>query len=92
MNRKYDKDFYRKIINKLKFINPNIEISSDFIVGYPGETDRDFYETIDLIEELKFTQSSSFIFSPRPGTKSATQNDKTPLSIKKERLLILQQN
>ena len=91
MNRKYDKDFYRKIINKLKFINPNIEISSDFIVGYPGETDRDFYETIDLIEELKFTQSFSFIFSPRPGTKSATQNDKTPLSIKKERLLILQQ-
>ena len=58
MNRKYDIDFYIKIVDKLKRINPKIEISSDFIVGYPGETDNDL-KTLDLVDKIKFTQSYS---------------------------------
>ncbi len=91
MNRKYDIDFYRKIIEKLKDKNPKIEISSDFIIGYPGETEDDFNKTLALVDELKFTQSYSFIYSPRPGTKSALMSDKTPILVKKERLNLLQQ-
>ncbi len=91
MNRKYDTDFYLGIISKLKKVNPNIEISSDFIVGYPGETEKDFNETLRLIEEIRFTQSFSFIYSPRPGTKSSLENDDTPMKIKKTRLQILQE-
>ncbi len=91
MNRKYDTDFYRKIIFKLKEINPKIEISSDFIIGYPGETEKDFRQTLELVDELKFTQSFSFIYSPRPGTKSALDDDTTPVAIKKDRLSILQE-
>ena len=91
MNRKYDTDLYRKIIEKLRTINPKIEISSDFIIGYPGETDKNFKETLDLVDEIKFTQSYSFIYSSRPGTKSSLEEDKTPLSVKKERLSILQE-
>ncbi len=90
MNRKYDINMYRKIIEKLKNANPKIEISSDFIIGYPGETDNDFQKTLDLVNEIKFTQSYSFIYSARPGTKSALEGDRTPLRIKKERLSILQ--
>ena len=82
MNRKYDVDFYVKIIEKLKASNPQIEISSDFIIGYPGETDDHFKKTMDLVDKMKFTQSYSFIYSPRPGTKSAVEEDKTPLYIK----------
>ncbi len=91
MNRKYDRDYYRKIIHKLQHAKPGIEISSDFIVGYPGESERDFQDTLDLIDEIKFTQSYSFIYSKRPGTKAAEEDDLVPTSIKKERLKILQQ-
>tara|TARA_B100002019_G_scaffold284395_1_gene291998 strand:+ start:506 stop:1771 length:1266 start_codon:yes stop_codon:yes gene_type:complete len=90
MNRKYDTEFYREIIEKLKNVNPEIEISSDFIIGYPGENEDDFKKTLELVNEIKFTQSYSFIYSARPGTKSALEPDKTPLRIKKERLSILQ--
>ena len=91
MNRKYDVNYYIKIIEKLKAINSQIEISSDFIIGYPGETDDDFKQTLDLVDKVKFTQSYSFIYSPRPGTKSALEQDKTSLHVKKERLYILQE-
>ena len=91
MNRKYDIDFYRKIIEKLKAKNPKIEISSDFIIGYPGETEDDFNKTLALVDDIKFTQSYSFIYIPRPGTKSSTEVDDTPISVKKERLLVLQE-
>ncbi len=91
MNRKYDTDYYLKIIERLKTVNPKIEISSDFIIGYPGETDSDFKKTLNLVDEIKFTQSYSFIYSPRPGTKSAVEKDETSLQIKKERLTILQE-
>ncbi len=68
MNRKHTIEEYLNIFDKLKEINPNIEFSSDFIIGYPGEEDQDFKDTIRLIERIKFINSYSFIFSPRPGT------------------------
>ena len=71
MNRKHTIEEYLKIYEKLKKINSNIEFSSDFIIGYPEENDEDFKHTIDLIEKIRFTNSYSFIFSPRPGTVAA---------------------
>ena len=71
MNRKHTVDHYLKVFNKLKAINPNVEFSSDFIIGYPGEEEIDFNNTCKLIKEIKFINSYSFIFSPRPGTVSA---------------------
>ena len=68
MNRKHSIDEYLSTFDKLKEINPNIEFSSDFIIGYPGEEDQDFKDTLNLIERVKFINSYSFIFSPRPGT------------------------
>ena len=71
MNRKHTKDEYLKIFDRLKQINSNIEFSSDFIIGYPGENEEDFKNTIDLIKRINFINSYSFIFSPRPGTVAA---------------------
>ena len=68
MNRKHTIEEYLSTFDKLKKINSNIEFSSDFIIGYPGEEDQDFKDTIRLIERIKFINSYSFIFSPRPGT------------------------
>ena len=71
MNRKHTIDDYFKIYEKLKKINSKIQFSSDFIIGYPGEEDQDFIDTLNLIEKIKFINSYSFIFSPRPGTIAA---------------------
>ena len=71
MNRKHSISDYYKIYDKLKEINSNIEFSSDFIIGYPGEEDKDFQDTLQLIKRIKFINSYSFIFSPRPGTVAA---------------------
>ena len=71
MNRKHTISEYYKVYNKLKEINPNIQFSSDFIIGYPGETQQDFQATFELIKKIKFINSYSFIFSPRPGTVAA---------------------
>ncbi len=71
MNRKHNIEEYLDIIKKLKGINSSIKFSSDFIIGYPGETEEDFESTLKLIEEIKFINSYSFIFSPRPGTPSS---------------------
>ncbi len=71
MNRKHTVEEYLLIYEKLKKINSSIEFSSDFIISYPGETNEDFNETINLIKKIKFLNSYSFIFSPRPGTKAA---------------------
>ena len=68
MNRKHTIDEYLNTFDKLKEINSKIEFSSDFIIGYPGEEDQDFKDTFNLIERVKFINSYSFIFSPRPGT------------------------
>ena len=91
MNRKHTVEQYVEIYEKLKKINPDIEFSSDFIISYPGETDKDFNETVNLIKKIKFINSYSFIFSPRPGTKASNLNpiDK---EIAKERLIKTQEH
>ena len=73
MNRKHDREYYMSVVEKLKKVNKDIEISSDFIVGYPGETEKDFKDTIELVEKIGFVNSYSFIFSPRPGTPAAAK-------------------
>ncbi|MDP5209342.1 tRNA (N6-isopentenyl adenosine(37)-C2)-methylthiotransferase MiaB [Microbulbifer sp. 2205BS26-8] len=81
---------YKSKIRRLKAIRPDICLSSDFIVGFPGETDRDFEATMNLIEDVGFDISFSFIYSPRPGTPAADLPDKTPQETKKQRLQLLQ--
>jgi tRNA-2-methylthio-N6-dimethylallyladenosine synthase len=71
MNRKHTISEYHRIFNRLKEINSNIEFSSDFIIGYPGEEDADFQATLELTKKIKFINSFSFVFSPRPGTVAA---------------------
>ncbi|MEA3410333.1 MAG: tRNA (N6-isopentenyl adenosine(37)-C2)-methylthiotransferase MiaB [Pseudomonadota bacterium] len=81
---------YRSRIRRLREVRPDISLSSDFIIGFPGETDEDFHSTMDLVAEVGFDQSFSFIYSPRPGTPAATLPDDVPMSVKRERLSILQ--
>jgi len=73
MNRKHSREYYMSVVEKLNKVNNNIKISSDFIVGYPGETEEDFENTMKLVEKVGFINSYSFIFSPRPGTPAATK-------------------
>ncbi len=82
---------YKSKIRKLRQVRPDISLSSDFIVGFPGETDADFEALMQLIADVGFDQSFSFIYSPRPGTPAASLADDTPAAVKKERLRILQQ-
>ena len=89
MNRKHTIEEYLTIYEKLKKINPNIEFSSDFIIGYPEENDDDFKNTMELIKKVKFTNSYSFVFSPRPGTIAADL-DLVDKNKSKERLEIIQ--
>ncbi len=81
---------YKQKIRKLRKARPDISLSSDFIVGFPGETDADFEATMNLIAEIGFDQSFSFIYSARPGTPAASYADDTPTDVKKKRLQILQ--
>ena len=90
MERKHKVELYIDRINKLRSLRPDISISSDFIVGFPGETDSDFKETLDLIDTIGFDQSFSFIFSPRPNTPASKMEDTTDYKIKLERLDQLQ--
>ncbi len=90
MNRKHTVDDYLYIYERLKKINEDIEFSSDFIVGYPGETQKDFEETFDLINKIKFINSFSFVFSPRPGT-IASKLDLIDKNIAKKRLKLIQE-
>jgi tRNA-2-methylthio-N6-dimethylallyladenosine synthase len=82
---------YKSKIRKLRKARPTLSLSSDFIVGFPGETDSDFEALMDLIAEIGFDQSFSFIYSARPGTPAASLADDTPVEVKKERLRILQE-
>jgi tRNA-2-methylthio-N6-dimethylallyladenosine synthase len=82
---------YKSKIRKLKSIRPNLSLSSDFIIGFPGETNKDFEDTMNLIADIDFDMSFSFIYSSRPGTPAADMVDDVPLSEKKERLALLQQ-
>ena len=90
MNRKHTIDEYLKIINKLKKVKPNIKFSSDFIIGYPGETHEDFNQSVKLMEDIKFINSYSFIFSARPGTP-AFNLEKINLLDAKKRLMNFQE-
>lgn len=92
MKRQYTVSDYESIIEGLRTIRPNLSISSDFIVGFPGETDKDFEETMDLIGRIGFDQSFSFIYSKRPGTPAAELSDRLIDSVKQERLAILQES
>ncbi|MGJ3257404.1 MAG: tRNA (N6-isopentenyl adenosine(37)-C2)-methylthiotransferase MiaB [Alcanivorax sp.] len=82
---------YKSKLRKLKRIRPDISFSSDFIIGFPGETDRDFEDTMNLIHDIGFDMSFSFIYSARPGTPAADLPDDVPMEVKKQRLAILQQ-
>jgi tRNA-2-methylthio-N6-dimethylallyladenosine synthase len=81
---------YKQKIRRLREVRPNISLSSDFIVGFPGESERDFEDTLTLIGDLGFDASFSFIYSARPGTPAASFPDDTPLEVKKQRLQRLQ--
>jgi tRNA-2-methylthio-N6-dimethylallyladenosine synthase len=81
---------YKQKIRKLREVRPDISLSSDFIVGFPGETDSDFEATMNLIASVGFDQSFSFIYSARPGTPAASFADDTPMAVKKQRLATLQ--
>ncbi|WP_341707044.1 tRNA (N6-isopentenyl adenosine(37)-C2)-methylthiotransferase MiaB [Halopseudomonas sp.] len=90
MKRNHTALEYKSRIRKLKAAVPDIILSSDFIIGFPGETDRDFEQTMKLVEDVGFDFSYSFIYSARPGTPAADLNDDTPMETKKQRLQILQ--
>jgi len=81
---------YKQKIRKLREVRPDLSLSSDFIVGFPGETDKDFEQLMNLIADIGFDQSFSFVYSPRPGTPAASLEDDTPLEVKKQRLQLLQ--
>ena len=89
MNRKHTVEDYLEIINKLKAVNPKIKFSSDFIIGYPGETEDDFSNTLKLLNKVEFINCYSFIYSPRPGTPAAKLSE-IDYSISKKRLLTFQ--
>lgn len=90
MNRKHDRDYYFGIIDRLRKARPDIVLSSDFIIGFPGETDKDFEDTLDLVRKIKYGQCYSFKYSPRPGTPGATRSDQVLEHVKSERLAMLQ--
>ena len=90
MHRRYTAKKYIELTQKLRAARPTVHISSDFIVGFPGETAEDFEETMRVVNEVKFDQSFSFVYSKRPGTPAAELPDDTPKEVKMERLYRLQ--
>lgn len=90
MNRNYRRKRYLQIIEALRERAPDMAISTDIIVGFPGETEQEFQDTLDVMEQVQFDSSYSFMFSPRPGTKAAEMEDEVPLEEKKRRLYELQ--
>jgi tRNA-2-methylthio-N6-dimethylallyladenosine synthase len=90
MNRKYTCGEYVELVKKLRAARPDIAVSSDFIVGFPGETDGDFASTLSAVREIGFVQSFSFKYSPRLGTAAAKMDGQIPDAVKKERLAVLQ--
>ncbi|WP_237280641.1 tRNA (N6-isopentenyl adenosine(37)-C2)-methylthiotransferase MiaB [Succinivibrio dextrinosolvens] len=91
MHRRYTAKQYVELIKKIRAARPTVHISSDFIVGFPGETDEDFNETMKIVNEVKFDQSFSFVYSIRPGTPAATLEDPVSKETKMQRLYTLQQ-
>ena len=91
MNRRHTKDIYMTVIDKLRNVCPDIAMSGDFIVGFPGESDRDFSETLSLVSKVGYASAYSFKYSPRPGTPAANVEHQVPEAVKSERLESLQQ-
>ena len=91
MNRRHTRGQYLETVDKLKNANPELGLSSDFIVGFPGETDEDFEQTLDLVRKVEFVQAFSFKYSRRAGTPAALMPNQVEEKVKKERLEILQQ-
>lgn len=90
MNRKHGRQKYFDLIDRIREARPDIAISGDFIVGFPGENDRDFEDTLDLVRRVNYASAFSFIYSPRPGTPAATMAAHVPEEVAKERLYALQ--
>jgi tRNA-2-methylthio-N6-dimethylallyladenosine synthase len=90
MNRRHSADDYRRTVDRLRAARPDLALSSDFIVGYPGETDADFRATLKLAADIGYAQAFSFKYSPRPGTQAATAAGQVPDAVKAERLAELQ--
>lgn len=90
MNRRHTADDYRRIIDRVRAARPDIALSSDFIVGFPGETDADFAETMRLVNDVRFASAFSFKYSARPGTPAADREDQLPEDVKSARLAELQ--
>ena len=90
MKRNYTVEHFVDVVHRIKEIRPELRVSSDFIVGFPGETHADFLKTMELVNYIKFDSSFSFIYSPRPGTPATKLEDPTPMAEKKERLSTLQ--
>ncbi|CAN7690786.1 tRNA (N6-isopentenyl adenosine(37)-C2)-methylthiotransferase MiaB [Bosea sp. LjRoot9] len=91
MNRKHTADEYRRLIERIRAARPDIALSSDFIVGFPGESDSDFEDTLRLVDEIGFASSYSFKYSPRPGTPAADLGEQVAPEVMSERLLRLQE-
>jgi tRNA-2-methylthio-N6-dimethylallyladenosine synthase len=91
MNRRHTADEYRRIIDAVRHVRPDIALSSDFIVGFPGETDEDFAQTLKLVDDIRFAAAFSFKYSSRPGTPAADMDEQLPESVKSERLARLQE-
>lgn len=90
MKRRYTVDYYKNLVRQLRLQRKQLSLSSDFIVGFPGESDDDFEATLALIDEMEFDQSFSFIYSARPGTPASDLPDSVPYDVKRKRLKILQ--
>jgi len=91
MNRKHTRDHYLHLVERIRSARPDLALSSDFIVGFPGESDADFADTLDLIRQVGFAQAYSFKYSPRPGTPAAQSDDHVPEAVKSERLRQVQE-
>ena len=91
MNRRHSSDVYLAVIDKLRHVCPDIAMSGDFIVGFPGESDQDFAATLALVNKVGYASAYSFKYSPRPGTPAATSDEQVPEAAKSERLESLQQ-
>ncbi len=89
MNRGYTKEYYLDLIKKIREIRPNAAITTDIIVGFPGETEKDFQDTVDLVNEVKFASAFSFMYSPRKGTPATEFQEQVPLKEKKDRIHML---
>jgi tRNA-2-methylthio-N6-dimethylallyladenosine synthase len=90
MNRQHGRDLFLGIVDRLRAVRPDLALSSDFIVGFPGETDADFDDTMRLIEQVGFASAYSFRYSRRPGTPGSAMDDQVPENVKVARLAALQ--